>query len=153
MRSVMLVALAVSLFACADVRPTEDEVEELGAAFTVPEDAPSSFREAVSRARTGGKPLVIDFWASWCGPCKKLKRETLESPLVAPRLAQVEFVSIDVDAEPALAKSYGVAAIPLVLFVDAGGRVVDCLKGFEPPEPFLARLEKTLASSSDPAGR
>ncbi len=146
MRSVVLVALAVWISAC--IQATRQDAD-----FTVPENAPSSFREAVNRARAAGTPIVIDFWAAWCGPCRKLKSETLESPTVAPVLSQVEFVSVDVDAEPELARFYGVSSIPLVLFVDAEGRIVDRLVGFEGPEPFLARLERACSGGASVAAQ
>ena len=113
-------------------------------ALQLPEHAPAFLREAVARARAGSKPLVLEFGASWCAPCRKLKRETLESPLVAPLLARVEFLPIDLDAEPELGKFYGVSSIPCVLFVDSQGKVVDRRIGFEPPKEFQMRLRRLL---------
>lgn len=121
--------------------------------FTVPENAPLFLREAVSRARAVPRPLVIDFWATWCAPCRRLKSETLESPPVAALLSKVEFVSIDLDVQPELGKHYEVASVPLVLFIDAGGRLVDRLEGFEPPEPFLMRLTRTLQGGGSSLNR
>ena len=118
--------------------------------FTVPENAPTFLQEAVSRARAGPRPLVIGFSVIWCAPCRRLKSETLQSPPVAAVLSKVEFVSIDLDVQPELGQYYNVASVPLVLFVDADGRVVDQLEGFEPPEPFLVRLNRTLQSGGTP---
>lgn len=110
----------------------------------LPEDAPPFFREAVERANEAGKPIVIDFWAPWCAPCLKLKRETLGSPALAALLEKFEVIVIDLDEAPALGKFYRVSSIPCVLFVDAKGSVVDRLLGFEPPAPFETRLKKAL---------
>lgn len=112
--------------------------------FGVPPDAPSYFSEALERAKAAGKPLVVDFWAPWCGPCLKLKRETLESPELAGLLARFEVIAVNLDETPELGKFYRVSSIPYVLFVDSKGTVVDRLLGFEPPVQFRVRLEKAL---------
>ena len=112
--------------------------------FVVPEDAPAFFREAVDRASKAGKPLLVDFWATWCAPCKKLKSETLESASLAPLLEKFEVIAVDLDQVPALGKFFGISSIPYVLFVDSKGRIVDRLLGFEPPAAFEVRLRKAL---------
>ena len=110
----------------------------------MPDDAPAFFREAVDRARKAGKPLLVDFWATWCAPCKRLKSETLESTALAPLLGKFEVIAVDLDQIPTLGTFYGVSSIPYVLFVDSKGRIVDRLLGFEPPAQFEVRLKKVL---------
>ena len=108
----------------------------------VPEDSPAFFRQAVARAQKENRPLVIDFWAKWCDPCIRLKKETLESPVVAQALDGFELVEVDVDNHPELAKTYGVSAIPDVFFFDREGYVYDRLRAVETPDPFLSRLDR-----------
>ena len=118
-----------------------------GSALFVPSPT-SAVTGKTGRFSRSRRALVIDFWAAWCAPCRRLKSETLESPAVTPLLSKAEFVSIDIDAEPGLGRFYGVSSIPLVLFVDAKGRIVDRLMGFEPPEAFLDRLRKALSGDA-----
>ena len=110
----------------------------------MPKDAPSFLRAAFDEARKSRRPLVIAFSASWCGPCKRLKKETLADPEVAKLLAKVQFVDVDVDEHPGLAKAYNVSAVPDVVFVDRDRYIVGRLGNFEPPAAFRARLQAFL---------
>ena len=92
-------------------------------------------------------PVVIDFWAEWCGPCKQL------SP-VLEKLAQEYdgawvLAKVDVDANPALAQLFRVQGIPMVVAV-AGGRPVDAFTGVVPESQLRPWLEALLrAAGSD----
>lgn len=65
---------------------------------------------------TQGKPVLADFWASWCGPCK------VQGPIfteASEKMPEVNFVKINVDEAPELASSFGILSIPtLVVFKD-----------------------------------
>ncbi len=85
---------------------------------------------------------MIDFWATWCGPCIRLKKETLANAAVSKALKGIEVIYVDLDENPALAEAYKVKSIPDVFFIDAEGYIVDRLQTFEKAEPFLVRLGK-----------
>lgn len=86
----------------------------------------------------------MDFWATWCPPCVRLKKETLQDPKVSRLLNGVELIFVDLDKHPDLGKAFGVHAVPDVFLIDGQGVVVDRLRNFEPPNLFLARLKKFL---------
>lgn len=117
----------------------------------LPPGAPKEFAKAFRAARAAGKPILIDFWAPWCSPCVRLKSKTLHDPQVEKALEGVEVIFVNVDDHPGLAESYGVESIPNLFFIDGNGKVVERLKSFEGPKPFLKRVAKMKAKAAKPA--
>jgi putative thioredoxin len=88
--------------------------------------------------RSAEVPVVVDFWADWCGPCRMLT-PVLERE-IAERDGQVELVKVDVDANPALANEYDVRGIPAVKAF-RNGRVVSEFVGVQSPQSVAAFLD------------
>ncbi len=86
------------------------------------------------------KPALVDFWASWCGPCKML------SPVVdsvSEQYDQVDFYKVNVDEEPELAQEFGIMSIPtLIMFKN--GEVLDESVGVAPEVELKAFVEKAI---------
>lgn len=93
-----------------------------------------TFEQDVLEART---PVLVDFWAEWCAPCRMMA-PTLEE-LAQQKADQLEVVKLDVQENPDMAARYGVMNIPtLILFID--GEPAERLTGYMPLESILEDL-------------
>jgi thioredoxin 1 len=104
---------------------------------------PDQFQSEVERA---AKPVMVDFYATWCGPCRMLAPRVDE---LAGRLGgRIKFVKVNVDEAPALAQRFQIEGIPTLLFFK-NGRLVDRLVGLPSTDALQTRLESLADSGPD----
>jgi thioredoxin 1 len=83
------------------------------------------------------KPVLVDFWAEWCGPCRMVS--PILDEIAGEHADKITIVKVNVDEEPALAQQYGITSIP-AMQVFQGGEVVKSIIGAKPKPALLAGL-------------
>jgi thioredoxin-related protein len=107
-----------------------------------------TWAETLTKAKKENKMVFIDIYASWCGPCKRLKSTTFPNASVG-EYYNSNFVNFAIDAERGegitLTEKYGITGYPTLLFVDGNGNLIAKTVGYHNPGEFL-ELGKTIIS-------
>lgn len=90
--------------------------------------------ENVSDVKVTGLPVIMDFSATWCPPCQQFKPIFEEAK--DRYSGQIEFKTIDVDAEKELAQQFNITSIPAIIFIDAEGNEINRIIGFTDKDSF-----------------
>ncbi len=104
-----------------------------------------SYQDLLQEAKRLKKPILLDFTASWCAPCKKMYKETFSDEEVASMIS-VKYLAYKVDVESyegmEISDALQVAQYPTIVFLDSNANAMNRVKGFFPPDYFLRILEK-----------
>jgi len=106
----------------------------------------STFEHEVLQA---DKPVLVDFWAEWCGPCHAVA--PILDRIVEERHGELKLVKVNIDEEPEIAERYGIASIPtMVLFKD--GEPAAAAIGAQPKTALETQLGLTPAETNGSSG-
>lgn len=92
---------------------------------------------ATAQAKEQNKPLLIDFYATWCGPCKMMDRQTFSQAAVLEEINHWIPVKIDVDANRTLAQQFGIEAMPTTVLLTAEGKEITRNVGYLGPTELI----------------
>ena len=98
----------------------------------------SNFEEVVLKS---DKPVIIDFWAEWCGPCRMV--DPIIKEISKEYEGKVLVVKVDVDSNPGISSKLGIRNIPTVMFYK-NGKMVDKQVGAVPKSNLISKLEPLL---------
>ena|SRR5437867_12044339 len=100
----------------------------------------ANFDSEVAKA---AQPVLVDFWAEWCGPCKMVS--PILDELATEYGTKIKIGKVNIDEYQALATQYGIRAIPTQLIVK-NGQVVDQVVGLRSKKDFKSKLDRALTS-------
>ena len=103
----------------------------------------TNYQDATAQATTNHKLMVLDFYADWCGPCRRMASETWPNQFVSQAMTDYVPVRINIDDQNELAQRFGITGIPTVVAVDSGGRVVNKHVGGMSADDLLSWLHET----------
>lgn len=107
---------------------------------------PASLATALATAKQDGKHVVVDFFTTWCPPCKKLDRETWPAPAVTQWLDRhAILVKLDAEKHRELAARFRVEAYPTIVLLAPDGAEVERWVGFRGPDQFVREAASAIA--------
>lgn len=148
MRNVILIAIVLSLISCACSNKNDNmastqsgEMPSNATALTTDSSANSSIdTNRVAVDEKYDKIMVVDFYATWCGPCKAMApaMEAMEKKYSN----KIEFNKVDIDQSPEIAQEFNVTAVPTIVVISRTGDIIETLVGLQSKE----RLDKLFGS-------
>lgn len=107
----------------------------------------ASFKAAQAEAKRSGKPIFVDFYATWCGPCKMLDETTYKDAAVIRESTKFVSVKVDTDREAALAARYRIGSLPTMAVLRPDGRIVSGIIGYHSAPQTVAFLKNAATKA------
>jgi thiol:disulfide interchange protein len=154
---IILLAAAVAVVGCQKPAPPSSAVKASQPSQAKTPDAAKpapageiawepTYAQALDKAKAENKPVMMDLYADWCGPCRKLDSETWSDAKVRALATSFVCVKVNVDNDKATADKYGANAIPLVVFLKPDGAEDSRNMGFVGAGEMLGFMNKALGN-------
>lgn len=112
----------------------------------------TNIEASLQQARASGKPVLMEFTASWCVYCKRMEKTTFVDPQVVQTVQQ-NFVAVRVDADQnkAIVADLAIKGLPAILIVSPDLQIIERISGFQTPEALVPKLQNVARRSATPA--
>lgn len=108
----------------------------------------TDYKAALAKAKAENKLVVVDFYATWCGPCKMLDQNTFTDQRVYRKMTEFVPLKIDVDQQREIAAQYGIRSLPTTAIIKADGQTVSGMIGFMDADRYLEFLDTAESTDS-----
>lgn len=161
--TIVLTVLTLGLCVSCSGESTQDEAEAMTASETYAAGMTKTdelghitwqkeFETAVREAKAAGRPVMIDFYATWCGPCKMMDRSTFKDELVIEKSREFVCIKVDGGRHRNLMRRYRVYAYPTMLFLDPDLNEIERAVGYRDARRLGNLMEKVLRKVEVGAG-
>jgi len=106
-----------------------------------------SYADGMKAAKKEKKPTMIDFYADWCGWCKKLDKDTYTDAAIIKAAEKFVCIKVDADKNRELLNKSNVSGLPTIVFTDSQGKEIHRVVGYRPPAAFAEEMKKALGAA------
>lgn len=144
---VLIMGVAIGIFGFQGANKNSSHDSKLpNRASAVDSDWMHDLQSALAHAKQSNKPVLIDFNASWCPPCKMMDRQTFPNPAVVAEFENWMTVKVDVDQNRAVAQDFRTRSMPTLVLLNADGKEIARTEGYLGPSELVAFAARARGS-------